>query len=444
MRLWRLGTAGRRVADALERGQPLPSGHEPLTRRLVAAGAVHPPPMSVAVASVAVVIPTLDPEPGALQHLVDQVRREIGTEAPVIVVDDASTSTVTAPRGAVAVRTTQRSGPAGARNLGVAQVDTTYVVFVDDDVDLPEGWLAPLLGHIADPAVAAVAPRVAGPAAGTARTWWERAEQVRSPLDLGSEPAPVRPGSRAPYVPSAVLMVRRDAFGAVGGFDTALRFGEDVDLVWRLHAAGRAVRYEPCSVVHHRARRTVWAGLVQRYRYGTSAAPLGLRHRHAIAAARTSRTSSAAVLLVLVGRPISMAAALAATARSAFGLRRLLRDRGVEDAGRWALRWTVRGQWSTVRQLAAAMWRVWWPLAAVAAVAGRRGRRIVAVATAVVVMDDLVWWARSPALDPVRFVTCARVGDLAYGAGLWRGMWQHRTGAPLRIDVGTPDRVSEP
>jgi len=444
MRLWRLGTAGRRVADALERGQPPPAGHEPLTRRLVAAGAVHPPSASVEGAWVAVVIPTLDPEPEALQRLVDQVRREVGTTAPVIVVDDASTTTVTAPTGAVVVRTAHRSGPAGARNLGVAQVDTPYVVFVDDDVDLPEGWLAPLLGHVADPAVAAAAPRVAGPAAGTARTWWERAEQVRSPLDLGSEPAPVRPGSRVPYVPSAVLMVRRDAFGAVRGFDPTLRFGEDVDLVWRLHGAGLAVRYEPRSVVHHRARRTAWAGLVQRYRYGTSAAPLGLRHRHAIAAARASRTSLAAWLLVLVGRPVSAAAALAATTRSAFGLRCLLRDRGVEDAGRWALRWTVRGQWSTVRQLAAAMWRVWWPMAAVAAASGRRGRRIASVATGVVVMDDLMWWARSPAVDPVRFLVYARMGDLAYGAGLWRGMWRHRTGAPLRIDVGTPDRVSEP
>ena len=42
----------------------------------------------------------------------------------------------------------------------------------------------------------------------------------------------------------------------LGGFDEAMRLGEDVDLVWRVAAAGHRCRYEPTSVVHHEPRGT--------------------------------------------------------------------------------------------------------------------------------------------------------------------------------------------
>ena len=53
-----------------------------------------------------------------------------------------------------------------------------------------------------------------------------------------------------------------------------LRFGEDVDLIWRLVDAGWRVRYDPRVVVAHDDGRR----LVKRFHYGTSAAPLSLRH----------------------------------------------------------------------------------------------------------------------------------------------------------------------
>ena len=48
--------------------------------------------------------------------------------------------------------------------------------------------------------------------------------------------------TKVSYVPTAALLVRRAALDSVtpgGGavFDPALRYGEDVDLVWRLHDA---------------------------------------------------------------------------------------------------------------------------------------------------------------------------------------------------------------
>ena len=72
--------------------------------------------------------------------------------------------------------------------------------------------------------------------------WYERSN---SPLDLGPEPARIRAGTRVSYVPAAAIVCRVDALREIGGFDESLRFGEDVDLVWRLDEAGWRCRYEP-------------------------------------------------------------------------------------------------------------------------------------------------------------------------------------------------------
>lgn len=441
-RLWRLGNGGRRVVDAHERGLAPPRGHEPLTRRLVDAGALHPQPMAIPpLMHCDVVIPTLNTNPDALRRVVRELRHELGPSASIVIVDDAAASPVSAVEGARVIRNTQRLGPAHSRNEGAAHGEADVVLFVDDDIVLSPGWAAPLLGHLHDPKVGAVAPRIGGPEPGPGLRWWQRSEQVRSPLDLGPEPAPVHPGSRVPYVPSAVLMLRRQAFERAGGFDTELRYGEDVDLVWRLHGAGWHVRYDPRVVAHHEARST-WRGwLAQRFWYGTSAAPLARRHPTAIVAARLGNTHVLVWLLALVGHPIALLAATVGVARSTFALRSMLRARGIDDATRRALHWSADGWLGSAQLCASAVWRPWWPLAAGAAAVSRRGRWLLAIATALRLVDDLAWWRRSRRLDPVRFTLSARLGDLAYGAGVWHGAWRHRTWMPLRLGRALPDKV---
>jgi N-acetylglucosaminyl-diphospho-decaprenol L-rhamnosyltransferase len=50
----------------------------------------------------------------------------------------------------------------------------------------------------------------------------------------------------------AVLLARREAFEAVGGFDVRQwMYAEDIDLAWRMKRAGWATRYEPGAVVRH-------------------------------------------------------------------------------------------------------------------------------------------------------------------------------------------------
>jgi N-acetylglucosaminyl-diphospho-decaprenol L-rhamnosyltransferase len=57
---------------------------------------------------------------------------------------------------------------------------------------------------------------------------------------------------RVPWAIGALLLLRRDAFDAVGGFDERQwMYGEDLDLGWRLRDAGWLTLYEPRARVQH-------------------------------------------------------------------------------------------------------------------------------------------------------------------------------------------------
>jgi N-acetylglucosaminyl-diphospho-decaprenol L-rhamnosyltransferase len=50
----------------------------------------------------------------------------------------------------------------------------------------------------------------------------------------------------------AFLLVRRDAFNLIDGFDEAQwMYAEDIDIAWRLTRSGYSVRYEPAATVRH-------------------------------------------------------------------------------------------------------------------------------------------------------------------------------------------------
>ena len=316
-------------------------------------------------------------------------------------------------------------GPGGARNAGAASVTTELIAFVDADVLTPDDWLSPLLGHFADPRVGLVAPRVVG-AGGT--SWLARFETWRSPLDLGPAPARVRAGSRVSYVPAAALVVRSSVFRELGGFDTALRFGEDVDLVWRLDESGARCRYEPSAAVHHATRPSLTRWVRQRYEYGTSAAPLAGRHPGALAPVRISGWSALAWGVgALMSIPAGVVIGVGTTAALVPKLRPM--EHPVAEAARLG----GLGNLFAGRILASGVTRAWWPLSLVAALVSRRARRVVALCFVVPALAD---WAKDrPSIDPARALVLRVLDDLAYGAGVWSGAWRHRTTAPLRPDL---------
>ncbi|MCX2184580.1 mycofactocin biosynthesis glycosyltransferase MftF [Streptomyces sp. SKN60] len=340
-----------------------------------------------------------------------------------VVVDDGSATPV---EGAAARHFSPR-GPAAARNAGVRSVTTDLVAFLDADVVPRPGWLEPLLTHFEDPEVAAVAPRVRSRPGGSAL---ERYERVRSPLDMGPVPAEVRPGGRVGHLPTAALLVRASVLRELGGFDERLRFGEDVDLVWRLVAGGHRVRYEPAGEVWHRPRSDWPALLRQRFGYGTSAAPLALRHGTAVAPARLSPWSAASWAAALAGRPgIALAVAAATAAR----LPHKLAPAGVP--GPVSLGLALSGHVGAGRMLGEATLRTWWPAAVPLLAASRPGRTVLALAA----FSRL--HGRPRDVGPVRWSAAVLADDRPYGAGVWWGALRNRTARPLLPRItDRPDR----
>ena len=430
LRVMRLSDVGSHIVDDLLSGAVVGSDRtrRALARRLLDAGMAHPVGAGspLAPASVTVVVPVKDGADG-VSALLDRIGSD-SDWAPddVIVVDDGSTDEdglVRAVAGRASIIRHDRSrGPAAARNTGWRAARSEIVVFIDADVTPRAGWLGPLLDHLADPAVTIVAPRVSSAAGGGSVL--DRYEAHRSPLDLGSSPARVVPRGRVSYVPSAALVCRRRTLDALGGFDESLRFGEDVDLVWRACAAGETVRYEPAAVVEH-ANRTSWGALVrQRVQYGSSAAALDRRHPGQVPPVELNVWSLLAWVLAAVGGRRGIATGVVVAAASSAALVPKLRDH-VDDPVEEAARLAGLGNLWAGRWLAGAVTRAWLPITVAASTASKRIRRVLLIA--LVVPPLLEWMQRHPDLDPPRWVAIRAVDDAAYCAGLWRGCVHQRS-----------------
>ena len=418
----RLSAAGAAALDDLLAGRATPAAAL-LARRLREHGLIDPV-AATATATVTFVVPCRDggPRLGALVA-------ELLPYGEVIVVDDGSADG-SAERGrragAGVVANTGEPGPAGARNFGSELARTEFVAFVDADCRARGDWARPLAALLeADRGLALVAPRIRGTAGPGRLARWER---TQSPLDMGAEGGLVGPGRRVSFLPSAALVARRSALADLGGFDPGLRFGEDVDLVWRAVAAGWSVRYAPEVEVEHPARATLGARARQHFEYGTSAAILEGRHPGTTAPLRLSRLALPPALLAggpaAAGLLAGMAIALLAAAKQD--------DPAVRPA---VARLALEGQLEAGRGLARAVARDWLPLALLASLRWRRARRLALTALAA----DL---AASTAPDPAAASVLLRLTDnAAYSAGLWRGAVAARSLRallPRRTDTPTP------
>ncbi|MGY1724877.1 mycofactocin biosynthesis glycosyltransferase MftF [Blastococcus sp. SYSU DS0533] len=426
LRLLRLAprAAGLLAADRLEVRDATSAA---LAARLLDAGLAHPDlPADPDAAGITVVVPVKD-RPAGLARLLAALRADPATaRLPVVVVDDGSAVPVVAPAGVRLLRHPSARGPAAARNAGLAVVTTELVAFLDSDCLPLPGWLARLRPHLADPRVAVAGPRIV-PLAGAARGWTSPYEDVAGALDMGPHPAPVRPLSAVPYLPSAALLARRAALGA--GFDEAMRVAEDVDLVWRLTAAGWRVRYEPAAAVAHEhlARTTGW--LRRRAFYGTGAALLAARHGPAVSPLVIAPETAATWALLLAGGRWGRSAAIGLLGWTTARLARRLARPGEPVPAVLAAGLVARGLAASGQALARTATRHHWPLAAAMAVGSRRTRRRL---LAVAVADALVsWWPHRQRIGPVRHGLARRLDDLAYGTGLWAGAVRARDARAL-------------
>ena len=435
-RVLRLSRAGRAALAELRGGPVRSAAAGRLARKLTDAGVAQPrPPELAGRPDVTVLIPARD-----RPVLLDRCLAALGRGYPVVVVDDgsrdpAAVAAVAAAHGAELVRRPVNGGAGPARNTGLLNVTTDLVAFLDSDTAPGPGWIERLAAHLADPAVAAVAPRIVPVPARP--SWAGRYTAAACPLDLGDAEARVVPGTRVAYVPTAALLARRAALvqsaGPDGVFDPSLRRGEDVDLVWRLHEAGWRVRYDPAAQVFHHEPDGWPALLARRFRYGTSAAPLAQRHPGQVPPLVLHPWPALTAAGLLAGSPA--VAGLSFTA-SVLAMRATLHRAGLPAHGVLpAMLPATRQTWLGVGRYACQYGA---PVLAAALVApggtgrARRWARRAAAGSLLLGPPLTAWIARRQALDPVRYVLGHLADDVAYGTGVWAGALRARSTAPVR------------
>jgi glycosyltransferase involved in cell wall biosynthesis len=135
-----------------------------------------------------------------------------------------------------------------ARNLGLKMARHEVIAFPDDDCWYDSSVVSRVLELLAD-----------GDGLGGVVAFWPEDDPARHPAHAQAYDLAEWRRFRGPPACSITIFVRRSVLEAIGGFDERMGvsrwFGssEDIDLMFRLLAAGVVVRYEPRVVVHHPA-----------------------------------------------------------------------------------------------------------------------------------------------------------------------------------------------
>jgi GT2 family glycosyltransferase len=153
-------------------------------------------------------------------------------------------------------------GFAAGYNAAIARIDSPWLVLLNNDATLEPDWIEQLLCWAEKRPQAAILggkllfrPKAgfgqpsrvqsAGASFTDAGTAGEIGWGVE---DQGQFDDPRVVGA----IPGAAMLVRRDAFLQLGGFDATYgAYLEDVDLCWRAWLMGHEVHYVPSAVAHH-------------------------------------------------------------------------------------------------------------------------------------------------------------------------------------------------
>jgi GT2 family glycosyltransferase len=123
---------------------------------------------------------------------------------------------------------------AQVRNYAASKALGTLLAFVDADHILDKGWLTAAVSAISEQNVAAVGFPCNPPTEGN---WVQLAyDRFRSHPETRSE---------VEWLGGGNLLVQRDVFASIGGFDESLETCEDVDLCQRIRRTGRRILAEP-------------------------------------------------------------------------------------------------------------------------------------------------------------------------------------------------------
>ena len=192
-----------------------------------------------------------------------------GLDAQVVVADNASTDGSAALMQAEfpdvpLIGLDQNYGFTGGYNRALAQLEADYYLLINSDIEVPEGWLQPLVDWMdSHPDCGACGPKLisyaqrdtfeyAGAAGGLVDRYGYPFCRGRILQKIEKDHGQYDTPANVLWVSGACLLVRASVWKTLGGLDE--RFFchmEEIDLCWRMQLHGWKVTVVPQSHVYH-------------------------------------------------------------------------------------------------------------------------------------------------------------------------------------------------
>lgn len=219
--------------------------------------------------------------PDEVDELLDSLTRQSVKDFEVIVVEDGSAVTCSDVCAKYAdsldlhYYDKPNSGPGQSRNYGVERAKGEYVLILDSDVVVPEGYLKAVNDELeANPADAFGGPDCAHP------SFTDTQKAISYSMTSFFTTGGIRGGKKKldKFYPRSFNMgVRRDVYARLEGF-SKMRFGEDIDFSTRIFEQGYACRLFPEAWVWHKRRTDLRKFFKQVHNSGIARINLTKRH----------------------------------------------------------------------------------------------------------------------------------------------------------------------
>ena len=227
-----------------------------------------------------VIIPVYN-RPDEARELLESLCAQTCRDFEVVIVEDGSAIPCKEVAEAYADRldihyyVKENGGPGRARNYGVERARGEYVLILDSDAVLPEGYIAAVEDELErEPADAFGGPDRAHP------DFTPMQKAINYAMTSFFTTGGIRGGKKKldKFYPRSFNMgVRREVYQALNGFSD-MRFGEDIDFSTRIFKGGYRCRLFPEAWVWHKRRTDLKKFFKQVHNSGIARIHLSKRH----------------------------------------------------------------------------------------------------------------------------------------------------------------------
>ena len=196
----------------------------------------------------------------------------------------------------------ENSGPGQSRNYGAARASGDYLLILDSDVTVPEGWFSAISAELdANPCDAFGGPDRSHP------SFTPVQKAISYSMTSFFTTGGIRGGNASldKFYPRSFNMgIKREVFEALCGF-SEMRFGEDIDLSIRIFEAGYSCRLFPEAWVWHKRRTDLQKFFRQVFNSGIARINLHKRHPGSLKAVHLLPAAfTIGCALLILGTPI--------------------------------------------------------------------------------------------------------------------------------------------